>query len=149
MNLFYTTTKFLPLVLALSVFLPLIACNGNKPLSNDPVDAARAADKAGINITKNPGAGVKPEDLKDGERITVVGMLREVGTARFSRLVLTPPANFDINLLLNKEQLPDFPKLQYKFIEVTGVVKVQIVHFGTIEQTWYSITVESARHIQR
>ena len=84
---------------------------------------------------------------KNGERMTIIGMLREVGTARFSRLVITPLANYDIHLSIKKNQMEDYPRLQHTFIEVTGVVTVQKVQFGTNERNWYSMTVESARRV--
>lgn len=137
------------LILLLAGSIMLAACHSEKPESGQPVDIDKAATRAGININRNPGAAVRPEDIKHGERMTVIGMLREVGTARFSKLVLTPLANFDIYLSIKKDQIPDYPKLQYKFIEVTGIVSVQKVQYGTIERDWYSMTVESAKHIKK
>ncbi len=131
-----------------TILLFLVSCRGEKPDTTGPVDIDKAALKAGINVSSNPGAAVKPEDLRDGQRMTVIGMLREVGTARFSRLVITPLANFDIHLAIKKNQLPDYPKLQHKFIEVTGVVSIQKVRFGEIERDWYTMTVDSARHVK-
>ncbi len=130
-----------------SILVFLVACHSEKPDTSGPVDIEQAALRAGINLTNTSAASVKPEDLKDGERMTVVGMLREVGTARFSRLVITPLANYDIHLGIKKKQMEDYPSLQHTFIEVTGVVTVQKVQFGTNQRNWYSMTVESARRV--
>lgn len=130
------------------ILLFLVSCRSEKPDSNAALDIEKMAREAGINTTRYPGALVKPEDLKDGRRMSIIGMLREVGTARFPKLVLTPLANFDIHLPIEKTQLKDYTKLQYKFVEITGVVSVRKVNFGTVERNWYAISVESARQIQ-
>ncbi|HPH04217.1 MAG TPA: hypothetical protein PK297_14790 [Spirochaetota bacterium] len=138
-------TLFKLMLCTMLVFL--VACHSEKPDTSCPVDIEQAARKAGITLTNTPAASVTPEDLKNGERMTIIGMLREVGTARFSRLVITPLANYDIHLSIKKNQMEDYPRLQHTFIEVTGVVTVQKVQFGTNERNWYSMTVESARRV--
>lgn len=125
----------------------LAACRNGKPENGEAIDIERAALRSGIDLEKNPGAAIKPQELVDGQEIRVVGVLREVGTARFSRLVLTPLANFDINLSLRRDEIKDFPRLVNRFVEVSGVVRVQKVYFGEIARDWYSLSSEDLREI--
>jgi hypothetical protein len=138
----------LPVVFIL-LCIALYACNKSKPVSGENGEYTRAmAEKAGIDPEKNPGALVTREDLQNGARATVVGMLRLVGTARFSQLVVTPPANFDIYLKAERDQIPDYEDTYSKYVEVTGVVSIDTLRSGDIVRERYSMTVEKLRRIQ-
>ena len=78
-----------------------------------------------VDLSAYPHAFLKKEDLKEGQTIKVVGRLRMVGSGHFSRLVLTPPGNFDIYLDMPKSDLENLKKHQYQFLEVTGIVKIK------------------------
>jgi len=120
------------------------------PEGEDRVLARAAAEKAGIDHEKYPASLITRRDLKDGERVTAIGMLREIGTARFPQVVITPVANFDIQLNLKKEQISNFADLYNAYVEVTGKVRVETMQYGpAVQIEQYSMTVDKApRRIQ-
>ena len=120
------------------------------PESEERARARAAAERAGIDYEKNPAALITKEDLQDGVRTTVIGMLREVGTAHFPSLVITPLANFDIRLLgIEKSNIPNYSNLYNKYVEVTGIIAIRVVHFGTNQRERYSITANRAPRLIR
>jgi len=131
----------------------LYACSRSKPVipeGEDSVQAKMLAEQAGIDTEKNPGALMTKRalQLQNNARATVIGMLRAVGSVPFSRLVITPPANFDIYLKAERSDIPDYEGVYNKYIEVTGIVTVETVSYGEIQRERYSMTVEDMRVIK-
>ena len=141
-------TACLPILFIL-LCISLYACNKSKatPLSEE--EQARAgAERMGIDIEKHPRALITSEDLKHGERTTVIGMLRMVGTGHFPQIVITPTANFDIHLKTERSKIPDYDETYNRYVEVTGIVSVETIQYGIIERKRYSMTVERIRRVQ-
>jgi hypothetical protein len=136
-------TLAIALGLACVIGFALFACKTSAKTTGTPdaatMRAREIAEQAGINVEKNPGAVITPQDLRHNTRITAVGLLREVGTGRFPQIAITPPANFDIYLDIDKKRIKNFDDLYNNYVSVTGIVTIDILRFGDIERERYSM----------
>ena len=128
--------------------IALLACNSSskaKAAGDDPetMRARKAAEDAGIDVEKNPAALLTRQDLQNNTKVTVVGLLREVGSARFPEVVVTLPANFDIYLNIDKKNYPKYAKLFNNYVTVTGLLKIETIQFGDIERARYSMKINA------
>jgi hypothetical protein len=127
--------------------ITLLACNSSskKAASEDreTMRARKTAEEAGIDVEKNPAALLTRRDLKNNTKVTVVGLLRQVGTARFPEVVVTPPANFDIYLNIDRKDIQKYAELFNNFVTVTGLLKIEMIQYGDIERERYSMKIDA------
>ncbi|MDR2733942.1 MAG: hypothetical protein LBC99_04775 [Spirochaetota bacterium] len=126
--------------------LALLACNSSAKATDQERDTARArktAEKAGIDTEKNSAVLITRRDLRDNTRVTIIGVLRQVGTARFPEVVITPPAGFDVDLNIDKKSMDKYAELYNNYVTVTGLLKIELVRYGDIERERYSMTLDA------
>jgi len=139
----------LALGLSCVIGLTLLACNSSSKAKadgeerDDTMRARKTAEEAGIDVEKNPAALLTRRDLKNNTKVTVVGILRQVGSARFPEIVVTPPANFDIYLNIDRKNISKYAELMNNYVTVTGLLKIEMIQYGDIERERCSMKIDS------
>lgn len=69
---------------------------------------------------------IRRENLYDGMSVTVAGRLRLVGSEPFTKYVITPDTNFDIEIDENSVGgRKNIKKFEYRIIKARGILRVK------------------------
>jgi hypothetical protein len=74
-------------------------------------------------LKDNKHVKLSPADIESGEKYTVVGIIRLVGSSRFTKLVVTTDNKLTVEMKLNKDDYDKIFKHQYRYIQIEGVIE--------------------------